>query len=70
MIIINTIKALLKRIKRFLARRFSKIIEVNRKYEKPRIKMNLLTGICLLFLRLYLLFLVAILFYKFYTLVR
>jgi hypothetical protein len=70
MILINTLKALLKRINRFLARRFSKIIEVNKKYEKPRIKMNLLTSICLLFLRLYLLFLVAILFYKFYTLVR
>jgi hypothetical protein len=70
MIIINSLKALAKRIKKFLARRFSKIIEINRKYETPRIKMNLLTRIGLLFLRLYLLFLVVILFYKFYTLVR
>jgi hypothetical protein len=67
---INSLKALAKRIKKFLARRFSKIIEINKKYEAPRIKMNLLTRIGLLFLRLYLLFLVVILFYKFYTLVR
>jgi hypothetical protein len=70
MILINILKALLKRIRKFLARRFSKIIEINKKYEKPRIQMNLMTKIALLFLRVYLLLLVGILFYKFYTLVK
>ena len=63
-------RAAIKRIRRFFLRRFSKIIEVNRKYATPRIKMTRLTSILLLLLRLYLIFLVVILFYKFYTLIK
>jgi hypothetical protein len=54
-------------IKDFLARRFKKIDEINRKYQKPRITMMPATRIVLLLLRIYLLLLVAILFYKFFT---
>ncbi len=52
---------------KFFARRFEKIIEINRKYQKPRIAMTPLTRTVLLLLRIYLLLLVAILFYKFFT---
>jgi len=54
-------------VRDFLARRFEKIAEINRKYQKPRIAMTPLTRIVLLLLRIYLLMLVAILFYKFFT---
>jgi hypothetical protein len=54
-------------IRDFLARRFEKIAEINRKYRKPRIAMTPMTRIVLLLLRIYLLLLVAILFYKFFT---
>ena len=40
---------------------------INRKYSKPRIKQTRLVGIALLALRLYLLLLVGVLFYKFFT---
>ena len=41
--------------------------EINRKYSKPRIKQTRLVSIALLALRLYLLLLVGVLFYKFIT---
>ena len=47
-----------------------KIKEINRKYSKPRLKMTPLVRAALLALRLYLIMLVIILIYKFYTLVR
>lgn len=47
-----------------------KIREINRKYSEPRLKMTPLVRIALLALRIYLLMLVIILIYKFYTLVR
>lgn len=53
--------------KGFLVDRFSVIREINRKYSKPRISMSPMTRIVLLLLRIYLLLLVAILFYKFAT---
>jgi hypothetical protein len=56
-----------KRGKGFFTDRFSVIREVNRKYSKPRISMSPMTRIVLLLLRIYLLLLVAILFYKFAT---
>jgi hypothetical protein len=56
-----------KRGKGFLADRFSVIREINRKYSKPRISMSPMTRTVLLLLRIYLLLLVAILFYKFAT---
>jgi hypothetical protein len=45
-----------------------KIREINKKYEKPRIKMSRGVKIALLFLRLYLILLVVLLGYKFWTL--
>lgn len=56
-------------IRSFLAKRFEKITEINRKYQKPRIAMTPLTSVVLLLLRIYLLLLVAILFYKFFTII-
>ncbi|MDQ1251498.1 MAG: hypothetical protein QG646_604 [Euryarchaeota archaeon] len=47
-----------------------KITEINRKYSKPRLKMTPVVRASLLALRLYLIMLVIILIYKFYTLVR
>jgi len=44
-----------------------KIREINRKYAKPRIKMSSGVRFALLMLRLYLIFLVLILAYKFFT---
>lgn len=46
----------------------SKIRAINKKYEKPRIKMSRGVKIALLFLRLYLVLLVVLLAYKFWTL--
>lgn len=46
-----------------------KIHEINRKYEKPRITMSRGVKIALMFLRLYLILLVLLLGYKFWTLV-
>nr|WP_320161886.1 hypothetical protein [uncultured Methanoregula sp.] len=45
-----------------------KIHEINKKYETPRIKMSRGVRIALLFLRLYLILLVLLLGYKFWTL--
>ncbi len=44
--------------------------DINKKYEKPRIKMTPLVSFSMFMLRTYLLLLVGILFYKFYTLVK
>jgi hypothetical protein len=45
-----------------------KIDEINRRYATPRIRMTPGVKIALLFLRLYLIFLVLLLAYKFWTL--
>jgi hypothetical protein len=47
-----------------------KIHEINKKYEKPRIKMSRGVKIALLFLRVYLILLVLILGYKFLTMIQ
>ena len=47
-----------------------KIDGINRKYAVPRIEMSRGVKIALLFLRLYLVFLVLLLGYKFYTLLQ
>ncbi len=44
------------------------IREINRKYEKPRITMSRGVKVALLFLRIYLVLLVLLLGYKFWTL--
>lgn len=59
----------LNNIKEYFEKRFARIIEINRKYSKPRIAMSPLTRMALLMLRIYLLLLVAILLYKFITIV-
>ena len=47
-----------------------KIAEINQKYATPRIKMSRGVKIALLFLRVYLVLLVVLLGYKFWTLLR
>jgi hypothetical protein len=55
--------------KGWITSQFSKIKEINMKYATPRIKMTRMVKIALLMLRIYLIVLVLILGYKFYTLV-
>ena len=57
-------------LKGFLKNRFRKIREINKKYANSTIKMTPAVKISLLLLRLYLIFLVFILMYKFITLLR
>jgi hypothetical protein len=54
----------------FFRKRFEKVIEINRRYAQPRLKMTTLVRYSLLALRIYLLLLVALLFYKFITLIK
>ncbi len=56
------------RLRTFLRNRFAKIREINRKYAVPRIRTRGLVSLALLFLRLYLIVLIGILFFKFATL--
>ncbi len=56
-------------LKKFMQRRFGSIIEINRRYRQPRIKMTPATRVLLLLLRIYLILLVLILFYKFFTII-
>jgi len=46
----------------------NKIREINKRYSKPRVKLSLPTRIALLALRLYLIILVILLAYRFFTL--
>ena len=48
----------------------NKVQEINRKYAVPRIEMSRGVKIALLFIRIYLVFLVLLLGYKFYTLLQ
>jgi len=57
----------LKRVREYIRRQYSVITEINRKYATPRITMSRWVKFSLLFLRLYLLFLVILLGYKFFT---
>ena len=52
----------------FFSHNFAKINEINRKYAKPNVEMSGGVRFALLFLRFYLIFLVGLLFYKFFTL--
>jgi hypothetical protein len=52
-----------------LKRLFHKIAEINRRYREPRIEMSSGVKASLLFLRIYLLFLVCLMAYKFILLV-
>jgi hypothetical protein len=57
---------LLSPVKRFFKKTFSQAAEINRKYAKPQIKASKAVTFSLIMLRLYLILLIAILFYKFY----
>ena len=57
-------------VRRGLGNFRTKIAEINQRYATPRVQMTPLVKFALLFLRLYLIFLVGILFYKFFTLVQ
>jgi len=59
----------LRRVREYIRRQYSVITEINRKYATPRITMSRWVKISLLFLRLYLIFLVLLLGYKFLTMV-
>ena len=52
-------------IEKILKTRFGKIIEINKKYSHPRLVVNKSTAFALLMLRIYLLFLVGLLIFKF-----
>jgi hypothetical protein len=54
----------------FFEKHFSRFIEINKKYAEPQIKMTRMVRIALLGLRVYLIILVLVLGFKFYTLVR
>jgi hypothetical protein len=54
----------------FIEKHFSRFIEINKKYAEPQIKMTRPVRIALMGLRLYLIILVLVLGFKFYTLVR
>ncbi len=53
----------------FFEKHFSRFSEINKKYAQPQIKMTKTVRIALMGLRLYLIILVLVLGYKFYTLV-
>ena len=66
MVTIETVLGL--RIGSVVRRWTDKITEINKKYETPRIQMSRGVKIALLFLRVYLILLVLLLGYKFWTL--
>ncbi|HTP64963.1 MAG TPA: hypothetical protein VMJ66_06195 [Geobacteraceae bacterium] len=55
-------------LKEFFSHNFAKVREINRKYAKPSVEMSPWVKGSLLFLRVYLVFLVGLLIYKFITL--
>jgi hypothetical protein len=57
-------------ISEFIKSTLSTVNSINRKYAQPQIKMTRWVKFSLLSLRLYLLFLIGILVYRFITLVR
>lgn len=52
-------------LKKIIEDKFGKITEINRKYSHPRLVVHKSTAFALLMLRLYLLFLVGLLIFKF-----
>ncbi len=55
-------------LKRFFLENIAKVREINRKYAVRNVRMSRAVSASLLFLRLYLIFLVCLLIYKFITL--
>jgi hypothetical protein len=58
---------ILARVEEFLHQQYAAIAEINRKYATPRITMSSGVKLSLLLLRLYLIFLVILLGYRFLT---
>ena len=54
-------------IRGFIRRRMKPFVEITRKYKTPRIKMTRQVNLALLLLRLYLIAMVLLLAYKFFT---
>jgi hypothetical protein len=52
-------------VKRFFFRAFEQITEINKKYAEPQIRMSRSVKFALVMLRIYLFFMVVLLFYKF-----
>jgi hypothetical protein len=61
--------AILNWLRNLLRRQVYTVREINRRYAKPRLKTTPMVKIALLMLRIYLLLLVVILLYKFFTLI-
>ncbi len=59
-----------ERINPLFSREIGKLSAINRKYAKPSIKITRGVSIVLFLLRLYLIFLVILLAYKFFTLIQ
>ena len=57
-------------IRDFFRHNYSKIREINKKYDTPNVEMSKWVKLALLSLRFYLIFLVCLLVYKFITLVQ
>ena len=58
------------RVKKFFVNTFSAVNEINKKYATPHIKTSKMVRFSLLCLRIYLILLIAILFFKFYTVLK
>ena len=58
------------KVKSFFSHNYAKIREINKKYATPNIEISKWVKLSLLSLRLYLIFLLVLLLYKFITLVR
>jgi hypothetical protein len=54
-------------VRGFLSDRFRPFVEITEKYRTPRIKMTRQVRIALLLLRIYLIFIVGLLIFKFFT---
>ncbi|MDP2940792.1 MAG: hypothetical protein Q8N85_00850 [Candidatus Omnitrophota bacterium] len=61
---------LIGRFKRFLDDTFSAVREINKKYAVPQLKTGRAVRFALLCLRLYLILLLGLLFFKFFTSIR
>jgi len=59
-----------RRFRLFLGKQAATVTAINRKYAHPRLAVNKSTAFALLMLRLYLIFLVLLLLYKFILTVR
>lgn len=64
------LKIFSRQLRLFLRKQAAAITAINRKYAHPRLAVNKSTAFALLMLRLYLIFLVLLLLYKFILTVR